>query len=265
MNTKKIFILLPLMVHIFSMYAQEYNGHEYIDLGLPSGTLWATCNVNASAPEEYGAYFAWGETEEKTVYDWSTYQYCNGSSKTLTKYCTNSSYGTIDNILTLESSDDAAHVHWGGEWRMPTHAEQQELCDCCTWSWSRLNGKSGYWVVGHNGDSIFLPATGGLYETTLYSAGGYGVYWSSSLHDTYSYRAWYTYFSKGTIDPEYAGHYRDCGRAVRPVISAETISISTNTKDVSHSTIPHKVLHGTRLYIRLGNQTYDLFGREIKK
>ena len=96
------------------------DGHAYVDLGLPSGTLWATCNVGASSPEEYGDYFAWGETEPKNDYNWSTYKYCKGSSTTMTKYCTSSSYGTVDNKTELEPSDDAATVNWGSNWQMPS-------------------------------------------------------------------------------------------------------------------------------------------------
>ena len=94
--------------------------HEWVDLGLTSGTLWATCNVGATAPEDYGDYFAWGETEPKEDYSWSTYKWCNGSYKTQTKYCTNSKYGTVDDKTELEPEDDAAFVNWGSTWRMPT-------------------------------------------------------------------------------------------------------------------------------------------------
>ena len=94
--------------------------HEWVDLGLPSGTLWATCNVGANSPEEYGDYFAWGETTTKSSYSWSTYKYCKGSSSTMTKYCTSSYYGTVDNKTELEPSDDAATANWGSEWQMPS-------------------------------------------------------------------------------------------------------------------------------------------------
>ena len=106
------------------------NGHEYVNLGL--SVKWATCNVGASSPEEYGDYFAWGEVEPKSIYDFSTYKYCNGSETTLTKYNYSSSYGTVDNKTTLELSDDAARANWGGSWRMPTDAELTELREQCT-------------------------------------------------------------------------------------------------------------------------------------
>ena len=137
-----------------------HNGHEYVDLGLPSGLKWATCNVGATAPEEYGDYFAWGETETKATYDLSNYKWCNGTYESMTKYCTNSEYGIVDNKTTLELSDDAARVNWGGSWRMPTKAEQDELrnTDNCTWEWTTQNGVNGYKVTSKkNGNSIFLP------------------------------------------------------------------------------------------------------------
>ena len=120
--------------------------HEYVDLGLPSGTLWATCNVGANSPEEYGDYFAWGETKTKSTYDWGTYKYCNGSSTTLTKYCTLSSYGIVENKTELELLDDAAYVNWGEEWRMPSVDQLDELHTQCEWIWSSRNGINGYMV-----------------------------------------------------------------------------------------------------------------------
>ncbi len=138
----------------------SFSGHEYVDLGLPSGLKWATCNVGATAPEAYGDYYAWGETAPKTIYNWSTYKWCNGSYDTQTKYCTSSSYGTVDNKTVLDLADDAARANWGGAWRMPTDEEWTELRENCTWTWTNLNGKNGYEVKGANGNSIFLPAAG---------------------------------------------------------------------------------------------------------
>ena len=108
--------------------------HEWVDLGLPSGTLWATCNVGADNPEDYGDYFAWGETEPKVIYNWSTYKWCNGSVNTMTKYCTDSGYGTVDNKTELDPADDAATVNWGTSWRMPTLEQLDELLTKCTWT-----------------------------------------------------------------------------------------------------------------------------------
>ena len=158
--------------------------YNAIDLGLPSGTLWADRNVGAESPETYGDYFAWGETEPKDYYDWSTYKWCNGSSTTQTKYCTNSSYGTVDNKTTLDLEDDAAYVNMGSEWRMPTCEELDELKTKCTWTWKTQNGVNGYRVTGKNGNSLFLPATGYHYNRGLTCAGSHGFYWSSSLYES---------------------------------------------------------------------------------
>ena len=138
---------------------------------------WADRNVGASKPEEYGDYFAWGETEPKSTYSWSTYKWCNGSETTLTKYNTNSSYGTVDNKTILDLSDDAARANWGGSWRMPTDAELTELREQCTWTWTTQNGVNGYKVTSKsNGNSIFLLAAGFRHNSGLYSAGSYGYY-----------------------------------------------------------------------------------------
>ncbi len=135
---------------------------EYVDLGL--SVKWATFNVGANKPEDYGDYFAWGETEPKSTYSWSNYKWCRGSETTLTKYCNHSGYGTVDNKTTLELSDDVAAVNWGGKWRMPTDAEMAELRDQCTWTWTIQNGVNGYEVTSNsNGNSIFLPAAGWCY------------------------------------------------------------------------------------------------------
>ena len=162
------------------------NGHEYVDLGLPSGLKWATCNVGANSPEDYGWYYAWGETIPKSTYDWSTYNWCNGSEYTMTKYCIQSSYGKVDNKIALDLYDDAARANWGGSWRMPTKEEQDELRTKCTWEWKELNGKKGYKVTGPNGNFIFLPAAGYFYSSSLNNAGSGGYYWSSSLDTSYS-------------------------------------------------------------------------------
>ena len=191
------------------------NGHDYVDLGLPSGLLWATCNVGASSPEEYGGYYAWGETEEKDDYSWSTYKWCNGTKDSMTKYCTSDSYGTVDNKTVLELEDDVAHVKWGGNWRMPTKAEQDELRNNCTWTWTTLNGVNGCEVTGPNGNSIFLPAAGYSDGTEVNYRGSSGYYWSSSLGgitDSYAYNL---YFDDSSC--VWATGYRSYGRSVRPV------------------------------------------------
>lgn len=188
--------------------------HEYVDLGLQSGLLWATCNVGADSPEDYGDHFAWGETTTKDTYNWSTYQWCNGSSNTLTKYNTNLLYGTVDNRRILELADDAAHANWGGAWRMPTREEMNELNDKCTWTWTTQGGKNGYRVTGHNGKSIFLPAAGSYDDGDLSYVGSRGYYWSSSLYNDNPLRAYDVHFDSGVY---VGGRYRYYGQSVRPV------------------------------------------------
>ena len=194
------------------------NGYEWVDLGLPSGLKWATCNVGATTPEEYGDYFAWGEVEPKTTYDWSTYKYCAGSFSTMTKYCTQSSYGKdgfTDNKTELDPEDDAATANWGGAWRMPTAVEQQELIANCIWTWTTQNGVYGRKVTGSNGNSIFLPAAGYMRAGTLNDAGSYGSYWTSSLYADYPYDVYGVSFHSGNVN--WLSYNRFIGKSVCPV------------------------------------------------
>ena len=212
-------IILYAQWEISKVDAGVADGHEWVDLGLPSGTKWATCNVGANSQEEYGDYFAWGETESKSTYNWSTYKWCRGSSSTMTKYCTSSSYGTVDNKTTLELSDDAAYVNWGSSWRMPTSAELVELANTSytTWTWTTQNGVKGHKVTSKtNNKSIFLPAAGWREDSGLHSAGYNGLYWSSSLSTSYLDSAYYLGFSSGNVGR--AIYYRNHGRTVRPVL-----------------------------------------------
>ena len=177
--------------------------HAYVDLGLPSGLLWATCNVGADNPEDYGDYFAWGETQPKDTYSWSTYQYCNGGDgwNTLTKYCNNSSYGYngfTDDLTSLLPEDDAATANWGSDWRMPTKEEWQELYNNTTHTWTTQNGVNGRLFTASNGNSLFLPAAGYRNYSSFVSAGSYGNYWSSSLIAGSPNYAWYFYFYSGS-------------------------------------------------------------------
>ncbi|MBE6332934.1 MAG: hypothetical protein E7070_11690 [Bacteroidales bacterium] len=215
----------------------DANDHGYVDLGLPSGTLWATCNVGASEPEEYGDYFAWAETEiHYTVsdadttwltgyssgYSWTGYKYCQGSNSTMTKYCDNVSYGTVaDNKLVLEAEDDAATANWGGSWRMPTKAEWQELNDNTTSEWITQNGIDGRIFTAPNGNSIFLPAAGYRFTTSLLWEGTSGYYWSSSLQENRPYRAMLMLFDAEEVDPGNSMSRYD-GLSIRPVMSHES-------------------------------------------
>jgi len=180
--------------------AGDTQNHEWVDLGLPSGTLWATCNVGANSPEEYGDYFAWGETEPNSYYEWDTYKWCNGSHTTMTKYCTDSDYGYngfVDNKTELDPEDDAAYVNWGPSWRMPTTEQQRELFKKCSPTWTTQNGVKGRLFTGPNGNTLFLPAAGRRWGGSLSDVGSDGYYWSRTL---YSYRpdyAHFLYFSSG--------------------------------------------------------------------
>ena len=187
-------------------HSGKVKGHEYVDLGL--SVKWATCNVGASSPEEYGDYYAWGETGAKSIYDWSTYKWYNGS-ESLTKYFT-------DNKTVLDPEDDVAHVKWGGSWRMPTDSEMTELYENCTWTWTTQSGKNGYKVISKkNGNSIFLPAAGAYDGSTLCDAGSYGYYWSSSFSTSYPSSACIVYFGSSNVSR--FDNYRFYGRSVRPV------------------------------------------------
>jgi len=228
--TDKQSIVLTQDITLYAQWEQEQvvsgteNGHDYVDLGLPSGLKWATCNVGATTPDGYGDYFAWGETSPKDNYEWSTYKYCNGSSSTFTKYNTKSNYGNngfTDNKTTLELSDDAARANWGGAWRMPITTEQEELINNCTWTWTTQNGVNGYKVTSKtNGNSIFLPAAGGRFGTSVDYVGSHGTYWSSSLLESNPYCAFNLYFRSGDVDWYY--NYRSYGFPVRAVIFDDT-------------------------------------------
>ena len=189
------------------------NGHEWIDLGL--SVKWATCNVGASMPENYGDYYAWGETTTKSDYSWETYKWCKGTDDTMTKYCTDSDYGTVDNRTTLTSSDDVATVKWGSKWRMPTMKEMEELRDECTWKWVTQSGVEGMKVTGPNGNSIFLPAAGYRDGADLIDRGSYSAYWSATLDEDYNNFAFNLSFYDSRCNCY--SDYRYFGSTVRPV------------------------------------------------
>ena len=204
----------------------------YVDLGLPSGTLWATCNIGATSPEDYGDYFAWGETagynDGKTNFNWSTYKWCEGSSSTMTKYCTDSSYGYngfTDNKTELDLEDDAAYVNWGPAWRMPSIEQFAELInsDYTTTEWTTQNGVYGRKitskVAGYEGNFIFLPAAGDRDNSSLGEAGSDGNYWSRTLGGSYPNNARGLYFHSGFIGTYNGSRYH--GRSVRPVRLSE--------------------------------------------
>ena len=187
--------------------------HEYVDLGLPSGTLWATCNIGAEEPEEYGDYFAWGETKPKDNYSMSTYfDVEDQDTYTLKKY-----NGDGDPILLPE--DDAATANWGSDWQMPDRAQFQELGNYTTMTRTTQNGVNGLLVTGTNGNSIFLPAAGWYESNHLDYEGMYGSYWTSEYYAIPGYKLNAFVFSLGGegSDPGLYINSRDSGHTVRPV------------------------------------------------
>lgn len=226
---RRAFIYAIAVVLLFSFYgcskekekADPFeNGYEYVDLGL--SVKWATCNVGATKPEEYGDYYAWGEIETKTGYSWANYKYrSTGDSPDdikFKKYSTDRIYGINDCKSVLESDDDVARVKWGGKWRMPTESERDELYHKCKWIWTTVNGVSGYVVTsklpGFTDRSIFLPAAGFKDETGLHHDGSFGAYWSSSLVTDCRY-VWYLNFDSENI--QMYGSLRYYGFSIRPV------------------------------------------------
>ena len=219
-NLKKISIIfcLALLMGFVSCNEDDEPGLPIVDeygicltqevnLGLPSGTIWAAWNVGASSPEQYGGYYAWGETEEKGDYDWDTYKYYNPQ----TGYCTN-----IGSDIS-GTQYDVARQKWGGSWRMPTKVEIDELTSKCTWTWCQYKGVWGYKVTGPNGNSIFLPAAGIRGGNSLYNDGRFGYYWSASLYEVSNgSNAWYLFFTYGGYNRDYY-YGRSRGLTVRPV------------------------------------------------
>ena len=200
------------------------NGHEWVDLGL--SVKWATCNLGADSPETFGNYFAWGETTGYTNFStdnhwfyWKSYKWCDNSYNSMTKYCTSSEYGIVDNKTTLEPSDDAATVNWGGTWRMPTMDEFAELCNNCTWTWTTKNGVEGCNVRSKNGNHIFLPATKDRWQDGVHST-NHGKYWSSTVSTGYNMGSAYArslYFSKSGTHSADGVDFRCMGMTIRAV------------------------------------------------
>ena len=186
------------------------NGHKYVDLGLPSGTLWAECNIGAQTPREAGYFFAWGEIEPKESYTWETYKYCNGTKSSLTKYNTLTTYGeNPDGLTVLEDSDDAAFVLWGNSWHIPSHVQYEELRYYCNILYEAQGKMEGFRVIGPNGKEIFLPGEGIIS----------GWYWanilSSSTYITHPYEA--TGWSQSSVNQRLTKSQRYKKGMIRPV------------------------------------------------
>ena len=216
--------IVKKILNIFSkkLTTTKTDTPQFVDLGLPSGLKWAKCNVGAEKETDYGYYFQWGETTPYTDYTWAAYKYCNGSSTTMTKYNTFPLFGEKpDDKTKLDSEDDAARVHMGGDWRMPTQTEIQEL----------LENTENEWIFDYNGTGvsgrkftskadtskyIFFPAAGGCDQRSVYDVGSYGDVWSSSLNISNPYSAWYLVFNSVNCGMGRFGN-RYIGRSVRGV------------------------------------------------
>ena len=204
-----------------SIENEQNSIEEWVDLDLPSGLLWCSHNVGAKYPENYGNYYAWGETEVKDRYTWLTYQYVNNDNNQmkLTKYCNNSYYGHndyTDDLNILEPEDDAATVNMGDSTRTPTIEEWMELINNTTSEWTLVNGIKGRTFKAANGNSIFLPATGYYEGTGTWFVQSRGIYWSASL-DTETSPRNAQVFDFSSVKQEKAIYYRSSGFAVRAV------------------------------------------------
>lgn len=184
---------------------------ERVDLGLSSGILWATCNIGASSPSEIGDYFAWGEREPKDVYGWDTYKLCRGSYNSIFKYT------ETDGKKVLDSQDDVAKSMLGGEWRIPTKEDMEELVEECEWKWTSLNGQLGWKVIGSNNNYIFLPASGAASSYRIAGVNELGRYWTAT-RDESNYSAYNLRFKDGTDTIVVVDDTRFYGRTIRPVI-----------------------------------------------
>ncbi|MBR5964152.1 MAG: hypothetical protein IK000_08390 [Bacteroidaceae bacterium] len=222
-----VIVLLLGMSSVIMVYSQEE--HKYVDLGLPSGTLWATCNIGANSPEDYGDYIAWGETKSKDDYSPKTYKFFTDLSFDedgyfdckISKYNCDEDFGEPDDITILDNEDDAAHIRWGGKWRMPTARQWEELKEKCSWKWTDLDDKhGGYKVIGPNGKSIFLPAAGFRGNSSLHDEGCGGNYWSRTLGSNSPICAWNLNFISSIV--KWDGIYRCLGFSVRPVCLSES-------------------------------------------
>lgn len=232
-----------------------------VNLGLPSGTLWANMNIGATSPEDFGSYFAWGETDGKTSYGWDNYKWCNGSQTTMTKYCTTTEYGIIDGNKQLDLNDDAAHAAWGGNWRMPTSDDFIELLDNTTNEWTSQNGVTGRKFTGTNGNSIFLPAAGYYLGSNLANAKNMGCYWSSSLQESEPYSAGILYLAYNTADSDYA-FYRYVGQTVRPVYKNSVPDDEGKYDDVIHPEKPFYHKDGEMPCVSVGQITANIEANE---
>ena len=220
----------PYWMRIRPLGVDEYITSDAVDLGLPSGIKWASCNLGASKPEEFGGYYAWGETETKMAYDMWNYKWINqatgggynGETKYVTEYCAPESQ-YVDNKTVLDPEDDAARVNLGGNWRMPTYIEMKELESCCEKQWTQLNGVNGWTLTGPNGNSIFLPAAGVRDGKLFDGIGSLGRYWSNQVSYYDDIEPYVIYFDEVNFNTGQIGlsshdsYWRATGVTIRPV------------------------------------------------
>lgn len=200
-------------------YVGIINEHQYIDLGLPSGCLWATCNIGSSSPDDDGMFYSWGETETNCFYFWDSYKFCNGAVDTMTKYCLNPENGNVDNISSLLPEDDVATSIWGKDWRMPYVDEVEELVNHCVWKKTVIKDNKSY-MVGIskiNGKRIIMPISGRYFRGDLDGEGVFCSYWSKTLLNDYSGSAYVLDIAREDVNTMYMA--RCCGLQVRPVVN----------------------------------------------
>lgn len=233
-NKSKVFTQSVAGKNMLATYAYDYslkmetlleapnthNGHEYVDLGLPSGLKWASCNIGAEKSEDYGDYLAWGETQPKRDYSESKYEYCVWVPAEFDEdgfQIRNGYYEYIDLGDDISGTDyDAAHVRWGGSWRMPTKSEFQELKDNCTWTWIVKGSTNGYKITGSNNNWIFLPACGGRQgSNSYYNTNHGGEYWTSTLVPSEESKAYFVEFFTWSIYLDKRNRFE--GIRIRPV------------------------------------------------
>ena len=218
---KKVLLLTLAVIFLGTIYnkvnaaddkAKSSDEIEAVDLGL--SVKWANMNVGAKTPSGFGSYFAWGETKTKQFFSWNTYTWSKGDSPSLTKY------STLDRRTQLALSDDAARANIGGDWRMPTVDEYDELIDNCKWEWTNKDGVNGYKVTSKkNGNSIFLPITGFRFYGDVQFRAINGIYWTSSLYTANPYKAWCLEFNFSDVKVHYGDltSNRFSGRCIRAV------------------------------------------------
>ena len=219
---KKIFLLTLSLMFIGTVGNANVNqkdnddktpaGVEAVDLGL--SVKWANMNVGATKPSGFGTYFAWGEIKPKQVYSWGTYVWSRGDTQFLLKY------NVTDRVSRLAPSDDAARANWGGDWRMPTADEYEELINNCKWEWTNKDGINGYKVTSKkNGKSIFMPITGFRYYEGVQFRAIKGVYWTSELYTVTPTKAWCLEFDFSNVELHFGNlsSNRFSGRCIRAV------------------------------------------------